>query len=471
MGLIIAGVLAIVAYVFYTNIRIYQVYIPLVDAANNIKLYTTEAHLVVEEIIGGDTGEDGGTIWSDLDAADNFAEAMLHGGKVNGRYYSALQDSEMQQQIEDVQDELESFRQMTHQRLMMFDSAGSGTTIDEEYDVLFTQFKEKSDGVIARLREVMAQDFRTFQGMVIALVVVVMIAFVIAGVAFHRYARRINDDVIAISERERRLTLFGSLVDNAADAIALLDQEGNITYANNAFAEMHGYLSERAVLGRHLTSFIAPEQRDEITPDQREAQQKIAYTDGLQIEMRHARADGSSFIGQENIFPIHDSNGELIALGAILRDVTEQREIEEEQQKLQQQVISAQEAALQELSTPIIPIWEDVLVMTLIGSIDTARAQQMIQTLLNAIEERGVKYAIVDVTGVPIVDTRVAQYLIQVAQATELLGARSILVGIRPEVAEAIVSLGVRLDIETRSNLQAGLEYALRRMGRAIREV
>lgn len=127
------------------------------------------------------------------------------------------------------------------------------------------------------------------------------------------------------------------------------------------------------------------------------------------------------------------------------------------------EVIRAQEAALRELSTPLIPLSDTAVVMPLIGSIDSTRARQIMETLLEGIASNAANLVILDITGVPIVDTQVANGLIQAAQAAKLLGARVVLTGIRPEVAQTLVGLGVDLrGIVTRSTLQSGIAYALR---------
>ncbi len=127
-----------------------------------------------------------------------------------------------------------------------------------------------------------------------------------------------------------------------------------------------------------------------------------------------------------------------------------------------EQIIEHQLAQLQALSTPIVPIYSGVLVLPLIGSLDARRASEMTEALLEAITSYQADQVIIDITGVPVVDTDVAQYLLQATRATRLLGSQVILVGIGAYIAQTIVQLGLDLtDIVTRANLQAGIEYAL----------
>jgi rsbT co-antagonist protein RsbR len=131
-----------------------------------------------------------------------------------------------------------------------------------------------------------------------------------------------------------------------------------------------------------------------------------------------------------------------------------------------EEIIREQTAAIQELSAPLIPIYRGVLVLPLIGVIDSRRAVMIMETLLDGIARREASVVLLDITGVPVVDTSVAHYLLQAARAVRLLGAEVVLVGISPEIAQTIVHLGVNLsDIRTRSDLQAGFAYALELLG------
>jgi light-regulated signal transduction histidine kinase (bacteriophytochrome) len=137
-----------------------------------------------------------------------------------------------------------------------------------------------------------------------------------------------------------------------------------------------------------------------------------------------------------------------------------------ELRRQQDELITMQTALLAELSTPLIPINDHLLVMPLIGAIDSQRAQQVLTTLLEGIADSDVRTAILDVTGVVMVDTQVANALVQAAQAVQLLGAQVILTGIRPEIAQTLIGLGVELrGIITQANLQMGIAYAMQTGG------
>ncbi|HEU5089813.1 MAG TPA: STAS domain-containing protein, partial [Roseiflexaceae bacterium] len=146
----------------------------------------------------------------------------------------------------------------------------------------------------------------------------------------------------------------------------------------------------------------------------------------------------------------------------ITTNITDQKQVEIERTALQQQVIEAQQAALRELGTPLVPITDGVVAMPLVGAIDSARAQMIMETLLEGIGTLQADVAILDITGVKVVDTQVASALIRAAQAAQLLGARVMLTGISSDVAQSLVQLGANMQrIETRSTLQAAIASAL----------
>ena len=146
---------------------------------------------------------------------------------------------------------------------------------------------------------------------------------------------------------------------------------------------------------------------------------------------------------------------------ALHESETQLREIQMHQQQLLD--------VIREISSPVIPVHDDVLVLPLVGTIDSARSARIMETLLTGVQEHAAEVVIIDITGVPIVDTAVANHLIQATRAATLLGAHCVLVGVSAEVAQTLVQLGVNLStLVTRSNLQAGITYALARQGRAI---
>lgn len=140
--------------------------------------------------------------------------------------------------------------------------------------------------------------------------------------------------------------------------------------------------------------------------------------------------------------------------------------------KTWERTVSLQKIALQELSASLIPVFDKVSVMPLVGTIDTERAKLIMENLLEGIVKHRAEVVLLDITGVPVVDTMVAHHIIQAADAVRLVGAKCMLVGIRPEIAQTIVTLGINLnEFTTTSTLQRGVEQALAWTNRKLVEV
>jgi rsbT co-antagonist protein RsbR len=138
-------------------------------------------------------------------------------------------------------------------------------------------------------------------------------------------------------------------------------------------------------------------------------------------------------------------------------------------QKSREEVIRRQQEELLELSTPVVKLWDGVLALPMIGTLDSQRTQVVMESLLQRIVETGSEIAIIDITGVPTVDTLVAQHLLKTVTAIRLMGADCIISGVRPQIAQTIVHLGLDLEgIVTKANLADALALALRRAGLSV---
>jgi rsbT co-antagonist protein RsbR len=137
--------------------------------------------------------------------------------------------------------------------------------------------------------------------------------------------------------------------------------------------------------------------------------------------------------------------------------------------KTREQVILRQQEEMLELSTPVVKVWEGVLALPVIGTLDSARTQVVMESLLKTVVETNSKIAIIDITGVPTVDTLVAQHLLKTITAARLMGAECIISGIRPQIAQTIVHLGINLnDIVTKSKLSDAFALALQKTGKKV---
>ena len=136
--------------------------------------------------------------------------------------------------------------------------------------------------------------------------------------------------------------------------------------------------------------------------------------------------------------------------------------------KAREEVINRQSREIAELSTPVVKLWDGILALPLIGTLDSARTQVVMETLLETTVQQGAQIAIIDITGVPTVDTLVAQHLLKTVAAMRLMGADCIISGIRPQIAQTMVHLGVELNVDSKATLADAFKLALIKTGRGV---
>ena len=291
------------------------------------------------------------------------------------------------------------------------------------------------------------------------------------------------------AELARQQYILDTFMENVPDSIYFKDMESRFTRLNKALALRIKIDDPAEAVGKSDYDFFPEEQ----ARPKYEQEQEIIHTGQPILGLEEPDGVGNWTLTTK--MPLRDENGEIIGTFGISRDITEmkeaqaalerayaeverqvaertaelEREIEERERaqgenlRLQQEVIEAQQRSIQELSTPIIPVLEGVIVMPLIGSIDTMRARDVTRKLLAGIREHQAQVVILDITGVPIVDSGVAAYLNRTVQAARLKGARTIVTGISEAVAETVVDLGIDWSgIETLRDLRTGLQVALK---------
>lgn len=269
-------------------------------------------------------------------------------------------------------------------------------------------------------------------------------------------------DVTARKKAEQELRdgeeRFRIISGVSSDGVVLTDR-GVIIYVNAAMCNLLGYKQEE-MLAMSPLSITAPEYV-EITKRNIMANSEEPYETVL------CHKDGTRFpvaiVGKR--VPL----GGREVRGTTIRDLTAQRRAEEtlRQNVQQQEQLRAQTSRLAELSTPVIPIGDDILVLPLIGSIDSARAQLIMEAMLEGVARTRAHTAIIDVTGVTGIDAHVADALLNVARAVRLLGAEVIVTGIRPEVARTLVVLGADLSsLASKGTLESGIAHAMTRRAR-----
>jgi rsbT co-antagonist protein RsbR len=262
--------------------------------------------------------------------------------------------------------------------------------------------------------------------------------------------------------------LLHAFLEGVPDKVYFKDAESRFIRLSRTMAEDFGRQDPSEVIGLTDFDFFTEEHARPAFEDEREVMQT-----GRTIfrEEKETWTDGHESWAATYKMPLYDAEGNILGSFGVSRDITDHKLAEAEKERLQQEVIEAQQRAIQELSTPIIPILEvpgagSVIVMPLIGNIDTMRARDITRRLLAGIRQYRASVVILDITGVPIVDSGVASYMNGTIQAARLKGARTIVTGISEAVAETIVDLGIDWkDIETLRDLQTGLRVALVALG------
>ncbi len=255
------------------------------------------------------------------------------------------------------------------------------------------------------------------------------------------------------------------LVESVKDyAIILIDPQGKVCSWNEGAHRIKGYGASE-ILGKHLSVFYTP---DDVRSGKPERDLSSAAKEGrFEDEGWRVRKDGSRFWANVVITALYNEDGNLRGFAKVTRDMTERKQAEEAlAQKAASEALSRRAQEILDISTPVVQVWDGVILAPIIGTLDSQRTQQLTEKILNGIVETRSTVALIDITGVPAVDTQTARHLIESITAVRLLGADVILTGIRPAIAQTLVHLGIDLSgVTTRSSLSTGLRAAMERLG------
>ncbi len=254
----------------------------------------------------------------------------------------------------------------------------------------------------------------------------------------------------------RREGFITSIIESAADGIITIAGDGRVQVFNVAAEEMFGYDAVE-VIGQNV-SMLMPPTFQELHDGYLEHYLRTgeAHILGLRREAEGQRKDGT-------IFPIDLSVREVMQPGkaggqrtfsGIVRDLTEIKAAQAEILRKSQDIL--------ELSTPVLSVWKDVLVLPLIGTLDTRRTKDIMEKALTRLAKEKARILIIDITGVPVVDTMVADHIVRLAAAVKMMGGECVITGISPATAMTIVGLGVDLSmLSTGASLAEGLKLAI----------
>lgn len=264
------------------------------------------------------------------------------------------------------------------------------------------------------------------------------------------------------TETQLKQSFLRQIVDLIPGLIFVKDRQGKFILVNKQVADIYGETVEN-MTGKTDADF------------NNNAEEVAAFrrADNEVMDSRRPK-----YIPEEKVngrwyqttkIPVVEADGTVNMLLGVASDIHERKLLEQERAELHQQVIDAQRQALQELSTPIIPLMDDILVMPLVGSIDSNRARDVMRSLLKSITDYKARIVILDITGVPIVDSGVANHLNKTILAARLKGATTIITGISDAVAETIVDLGIDwASVETQRDLEAGVLSAFAKLNLKI---
>ena len=286
--------------------------------------------------------------------------------------------------------------------------------------------------------------------------------------------------VMDITERKRAveqlraaLLYARSLIEASLDPLVTISPEGKITDVNNATELVTGVSREQLIGSDFSGYFIEPEKA-------REGYQEVfskGFVKDYPLAIRHISGKVTNVLYNATVYK--NEAGEVMGVFAAARDVTELERAEEQLRKAHEELeirvqertaeltktmelLKEQQKAFMEVAVPVVKVWNRILLVPLIGVFDSARAMLLMETLLTEIENTQAKVAILDVSGIPIVDSLVAKHLIRTVSAVKLMGAECIVTGIRSRISQTIVQLGIDLSgITTRTALAEGLKVAL----------
>jgi rsbT co-antagonist protein RsbR len=273
----------------------------------------------------------------------------------------------------------------------------------------------------------------------------------------------------------RSEALHRTVIDEMPLGVLVMDGNGDLAINNPAQRRLFGPLREipdgdtARAYGFFLPDGQTPYPNERI-PLVRAIQGEEVLDDEMLVRNSYTQDDLHLSVSAR---PLRDETGKIIAALSVTQDITRQRALEREVLARNAELAASEEAKTQlierlrysidELSNPILEVWDDVLVMPIIGVVDSRRTADMVQRLLAEVARVQASFVIVDLTGVEIVDTRTADHLMKLIRKVEIVGARCVLTGIRPAVAETLVDIGVDFGrVTTLRNLKHGLREALR---------
>lgn len=251
-------------------------------------------------------------------------------------------------------------------------------------------------------------------------------------------------------------------LDTLPQRVFWKDRELRYLGANRAFAQDAGLDSAAELIGKDDYQMRWAPQADLYRADDSAVVESGAAKIGIE-EPQYRGEEIDAWLRTSKL-PLTDAEGRIIGIVGVYEDVSEQKRKEAEQRAALEHMLANQESTLREISTPLMPLSDNAVAMPIVGHVDAQRATQIMETLLEGIAHYQADVALLDISGVRVVDTQVADALIRTARAAQLLGTQVVLTGLSAEIAQTIVQLGAEMrSILTLATLRDGLQYAMSR--------
>jgi rsbT co-antagonist protein RsbR len=285
--------------------------------------------------------------------------------------------------------------------------------------------------------------------------------FVGSFVFFYDITKRVRIEEELIFEKG----LLNSLLSTIPDHIYFKDEKSRFIKVSKSLADWFNVKGVDGLMGKTDFDFFTEEHARPAFEDEQEIIRTGKPIEG-KIE-KETHPDGKITWVSTTKIPRYDEKGNIIGILGISRDITEKKLWEEQREEK----LEAQKEELLELSTPVIDVWEGVITVPILGSLDSERASRVSEALLTQIVEKRAGIAIIDISGISAVDSAVADRLIRTAKAVRLVGAEAILTGVGVEIAQTIADLGIDMGgLKTMSTLKEGLKYVISRKKPSIEE-
>jgi len=327
IALLTLSIIAMMSYSSYLGREMAERYAPLIDAAMEIKLEATTAHLWFEEIISGDRSLHIKEIWKHIDEAEWYAHAMLEGGKNNEGNFEQLDDPRLRQLISKTLIDLKAFRNIAQERWENQSQSAIGSNVDQRFDAIFSSLIIDADNVETALQQLMAQQLAQFSNIQTLLLLIVFILGTTIGLILYRHDRQHHVDLLALHNQKEKLRIT---LRSIGDAVITTDQSGNVTQMNPVAEQLTGWTLQEAQ-GISLKTIFPIIDASTRQPIQNPVD-KVLETGETVYLSNHttliAKDDTEHQIA-DSAAPIRNDSGSILGMVLVFNDVSEQYRLRE----------------------------------------------------------------------------------------------------------------------------------------------